>query len=442
MFRLTLVLVTVLPLIGMYRMEGGAWGADIAEAGYPNGATQSYLWHFLAFWVTFVVLVSWIPRRKARNKQAAKNPPTRVGNVQYYISFQRLAKTALAIQFFFCLFTFGPLGAYRVILFGMNRGELRASFGGLGALAFFQSQFLSPMLCALVASVFLTVGRRQDRYLLVGNCLLTAINIGMWGYRAAAAINLLPALIVLFPNVRISWSILRTAVLLVMSLLVSQTIFGASNADENAALQMWDRATTGTANSAWKIYDLHVAGHRFPPFENIFWSVLPNRLKDMLGVWRLNSYDSSFDSFTGITTTVVKDYDRDLDVRLSGVTVTTFCTGILSLGMPGYLVVSVLSGAIAAATQLWMDRARGKGDHVGLAFASTYAISSVWAYMNNGDPVVLFNVAAAIYYIAAAKCCRFLFVTQAVAVVKSKPDTLPALRRPIRRPNSNVLRVE
>jgi hypothetical protein len=292
MYRLSLILVTVLPLIGMYRMEHGSFGLDIAQFGSTNGATIAYSWHLLAFWGTFYLVTkcSSFSRRKVTIPGFGPKPVTPMAP-QFTVSYSRVAKAVLLIQFALCLFTFGPLGAYQVLFYGLGRGEFRSGFGSLGPLAMFQSQWLSPMLCALVAAVYRGAGPRRSRTLLVANCLLTALNMGMWGYRSAAAISVMPALVILFPSIQINTVTLRVGALVIASLVIGQVLFGSSMSLGEATESLWDRSSTGTANSAWKVWDLYAAGHSFPSMWPTFWSVLPNRLNEALGVWIRSAVD-------------------------------------------------------------------------------------------------------------------------------------------------------
>jgi hypothetical protein len=130
---------------------------------------------------------------------------------------------------------------------------------------------------------------------------------------------------------------------------------------------------------------------------------------------------------------VVKDYHDNVDVNLSNVTVTSFCTGLIMFGSPGYLVISAISGLIAAANHMWIESARRRQNYVMLALASTYSITSVWAFMNNGDPITLFNVAAFIYYAVATKCCSMVVgrrhVVQRRVMPSQQRHLLPNIKR-------------
>ncbi|MBW3595864.1 MAG: hypothetical protein KY475_01160 [Planctomycetes bacterium] len=436
MYHLLLLALTLLPLIGMYRMEGGGFGADISQTGYSNGGTVAFAWHFLVFWTVFLVVALWL--KPASHRQTGMAAQRAKRNDAAPANFNRIARLVLLIQLCLFLFSLGPLGAYKVLFFGLNRGELRASFGLLGSLAFFQARYLSPVLCAFCAAIYLDSNRAKNRGLLLGICLLTALNIGVWGYRTAAITNLLPTLIVLFPTIRVSRSMLQLAVLLLAAVFLAQMIFGSVTDPWAATEVLWDRATTGTANVAWKIWDMHCGGHTFPSLWPTFWSILPNRLNEALLVWSRSSTDFYQYSFSGITTAIAADYHQDVDIRFSNVTATTFGTGVIAFGSPGYLTISALSGLFAVAVYAWIERSRRLRNYTGLALATNYAVSSVGVFLDNGDPASLFTVAILLYYVAAAKCCTLLLATQVIA----GPRRTPARAAPVGRPPVNPSRTK
>jgi hypothetical protein len=147
-----------------------------------------------------------------------------------------------------------------------------------------------------------------------------------------------------------------------------------------------ERATTGIADSAWKVWDLHAIGNRFPPYWPTLFSALGGRLSAAFGVPAgPNDMDRNY---APLLTSVVKN-DAIVD-GTSNVTATPFAEGVIALGSPGYLLFSVLAGAVLAAVRRVLDTAEERDDPLAATIAATYFGTSVVAWLNTGGITTLF----------------------------------------------------
>lgn len=409
------VLATILlPAIGLLLMEAGALGPDIAEFGYPNGASLAYAAHLLVLLVTWAVI-----GRLVRGAQPARATPNSVLDLSIYSRsrFQRLSIIVTVLIFAYIIFLLFGAGGWLVVTGRVGRGEFRGSFGSLGPLVYLARDFLVPVATALVAFVYRRCApRRRETWLLLGCLTVAALAGASWGYKAAAVITLIPALILLFPRASPRQSLL--AIPLVGVLLLSTMVFERANAP-TALLVLGTRATLGTANTAWKVWDLNKTHVELPPYLPTLTSALGGRVGSALGVVSRNDLArfSSLD-FTAMLTNVVQGFAPSVNANTSNVTGTVFSEGLIALGSPGFLLFSALAGIVIGLNGFVVRTGERQARPIMAALAAVFFTSSTFSWLNAGGIVALMNLPFVVSYALAYLAARALL---AVSGIRTSP---------------------
>ena len=395
MFDLVFFLVTALPLIGIALMEAGAYGPDVGDFGFANGASAAYMLHLGVLYATYAVVRVLFRRRSAVTEEVAYPNTQRL--------LRRLGAAVLAVEMAILIFSLFGVGAIHVLTGELDKSDLRSQLGSLGALAYLSRDFLAPSCFAVLAFVYhRSATRGKADTLLLGICfLLTAMNGGVWGFRAAAVLLVTPGLMFLVPKLgplrAIACCVGAFAVFTLFSMLFQQLSFSL------AAATVGIRASLGTGNSAWKLWDLAVSHNTFPPYWPTLFTALGGRLASVLGVYQRTQVDVSTQyDYTALTTLLVKNFDANTDAVMSNVTGTVFGEGVFALGTRWYWVYSILAGLIVGACRVGLDRAVDAGRPVLSALLATYFITSVFTWLNAGGLVALLQIPFVVNYGLAA----------------------------------------
>ena len=178
----------LLPLIGVMRMEGGAFGNSIGMYGYPNGASVAYAMYAL------ILLGAYFALRLGPTVA----PSVHAQSESRFGIYAILLLVLLLLLLLVMLFGFG---GYSIWLGQLGKGEFRANLGRFGAVAYLAINSLVPLLMAYASVLYRDPTQRRgwyDRSLLVVLFGLTLLIGSTWGFKATGVTMLLPALIVLF----------------------------------------------------------------------------------------------------------------------------------------------------------------------------------------------------------------------------------------------------
>ena len=176
----TIVLASVLlPLIGVMRMEDGAFGNSIGMHGYPNGASAVYAMYAAVLLTTYFGL----------RASAARNGPR----------FNAYAQLLIGLFLPILLVMLFGFGGWAVWLGQVGKGEFRANLGPFGAVAYLLINSVIPLLMAYAAVLYRGApGDARERASLVMLFGLTLLIGSTWGFKSTGITMLLPALVVLF----------------------------------------------------------------------------------------------------------------------------------------------------------------------------------------------------------------------------------------------------
>ena len=404
MFNLALAAVLVAPLVGIALMEGGAFGADVLQFGYPNGATRAYALHLLVFYAVYLVCSRF--GRPTEVAGARRGLPTAQDAGRE--SLVTLLLLVLFVNLVLAGFVFFVVGARDVVLGAVGKGEFRASLAGFGALAYLARDFLTPTLCALVAFVFQRRRRnRVERLLLWSNIVVAAASGAMWGFKSTMVLGLLPAFIILVPRVRL----LHAAALGVVAFasMVGFGMFYERLSASEAALSVAIRGTIGAGNTAWRIWDARRNGEGFPPYWPTLTSAWGGRIGARLGVYSRSDPERMYEvDYTALVTLIAKGYVYDPDVATTNVTGTVFGEGVIAFGAPGFLLMSVFAALVVGMNRRVLERARSRGRPLSAALAATFFLTSVFSWLNAGGVVALFQLPFVVNYLLTYLVARVL----------------------------------
>jgi hypothetical protein len=415
MFNLVLGYLVLLPLIGLWRVEAGAFGPDIGQRGAANGASLAYIVHAALLYLTYILILR-IGRRQLRLPRVDSGQwladLVRRGLTGPEYSgrqFRRLAWSIVIIHALTLLFLLFLAGAWRVVIGEVQRGVFRGSFGPLGPFAYFFRDFLTPAITALAAFVYVRCPRTpRNSLLLVASIVGAAANAAVWGYRSSVVFTLIPAALFLAPRVGPFRIAVATTGALATMMAFSMYFDGFPLSTTFTILV--DRATIGTANSAWKVWDIQmIAPGGFPPYAPTLLAALGGRLASGLGIQTIGNLDlDMFYDYSTLLTVVAKAFVSGINPVTSSVTGTVFAEGVIALGAPGFVVFSLAAGTVTAFTRLALERATWRHRPAASAIVATYFLTSVVGWLNSGGVTVLFMLPFVIYYGLAYAVCRLL----------------------------------
>jgi hypothetical protein len=384
MLRYIAIAVLLTPLLGIWLMEGGAYGPSIGAYGAPNGATLAY-----AVYAATVVATAWLVARCMPVKHAIPPLPLPLRDRE----FRRAAVAVLIINVVFLGVLLFGAGGYRVLLGQVSKGEFRTTLGGIGALAYLLQRNLIPGLCALVAALYMGSSRRpaQRRWLAV-NLLVVFAGGLTWGFKSTPLTMLLPTLVLLFW--RITWT--QLVVLGATAFGVLVTLFQFFDADVEVAASaldfVWRRLTVIQGDVAWKIWDAYVAGEVFPDYWRTLLAVMGDRLMEiLLGLDRID-YVNWVQYHYDLLLTSLAGFSFDIIEGGHSVTATPFAEGVIALGSSGVVVYGLIGGALLGLFYSLIRKGLAQGRPLMAAIAATYACTAVIPWLNAGAIVQLAHV--------------------------------------------------
>lgn len=396
MFNFVFVVISALPLVGLIMMERGAYGPDIWEFGYSNGVSLAYGFHLAVMCATYalgfaILRRAWLPSVSARRRRGM--PP-----IYDTGSFRSLAAWALAMNLaLFGLVYFGA-GASAVVAGAIDKGQFRSHLR-FGFAAYLSRDFLSPMLSALTAYVYMRcagVGM-FDRLLLAANLLVTAAAGAIWGYRASMLMMLIPAFMMLVPRVTIA-----KATALLAGGFVAATAFATfyDRIDaETAANAVLTRGSVGVANATWRIWEIEkTAPQLVPPYAPTLGAAFGSRISALFGVDTKATLDvSNPQDYATLATLIAKNFSNGVD-NTSNVTTGAFAEGVIAFGIPWFIWMSLMAGIVVAVNRTVLEFGLTHGRPLVAVLAANYFMVSTFSWLNSGGITVLFLVPYVVNY--------------------------------------------
>jgi hypothetical protein len=405
MFNFVFITITALPLLGLWLMERGAWGPDIYQTGYWNGSTAAYAGHLGVLYLAYVATVIVGRRYIGLHLGEVGLPhPIRYSRAQ----FRSVAYRGAILASVLVLFVMFGGGALSVVLGAIDKGQFRTQVR-FSYLAYLSRDFLAPMIGAVVAYVYMRSRPRLEEHLLLGVVLLLVATSGaIWGYRAAAVIGLIPAFVMLIPRVRLHHAIVLLSGT-ILAIAAAATYFDGLPFDM-ALRGVTERATVGTANSVWKVWDIAVtAPEAIPAYDATLRSVLGNRVSALLGMAVGGPLDvGNPTDYSTLATLLVKNFSNGVDAT-SNVTTTVFGEAVIMLGTEWYWLLSIAAGIVTGIVRVTFLHGIVRERPVVAVVAAMYFGDSIFAWLNSGGITVLLLIPYLVNYWIMSRVALWLF---------------------------------
>ena len=419
--RLMLLFVVLTPLAGIIQVENGAYGANVAVWGYPNGASYAF-----AFYGLCAFAGAWLVTRGAIF--AAPRPSVSTPTNRMRKASLRLTHIALVVNGLLCIVTLFVFGSFAVLTGDVAKGEFRSSLGGLGALAFLTLKWFAPSVFAFACAVYSFAGRptsARPSLILLG---LVTFVIGLsWGFKTSGLVTILPGLIVLLwaaPMRKIVYSILLGFGAILLAFTLFDTLEGTTYGGVLEFLLA--RATVYQGDVSWYIWDMWVSNTPLPDYGNTLLVVVGDRLFSLFsGITRADPERWILAHYGSLLTYTIGYPIEGIEAGHS-VTGTPFSEGVIAAGAIGVPIFGLAAGAVAGFVYRQIATALGRRNPVGVALWCNYSVFGLFSWLNGGDIVQLFHVAV---IVGAALCwlvLRTLYSLARARPVSHRPYILQA----------------
>jgi hypothetical protein len=409
MIFVLMLAVTIGPLVGLLLLEAGAFGPDLNQYGYPNGASIAFVAHAAVFFVAFSLVVSAVP--------AVSRRPSRHCHRR---AFQRLAWLALGTSLVCVAFVYWGAGAKEVVARHIERGEFRSQLR-YGYLAYLCRDFLVPGMTALVAFYYRRCPAGWDEHALMTlNLFVAGLSGWIWGYKASVIVVLFAPLVLLWPRPNLARVVAIGGAAL--GLMVLTTAFYNRISIGDALEILATRATVGSANGAWKVWDVVTTeGRQIPAYWPTLTSIAGRQLASVFGFSDvITSYQTDF---TALLTAVTKDFNAGVDVSSSTVTGTLFSEAVLAAGIPGYLLFSLFAGLLVGFNAVWIRQSERLDAPASAAVGATYFGLSSFTWLNSGGIGAMLIVPFLVNYVLLYLVCTLMVEFAAISLVRVDDHT-------------------
>ena len=337
MFKYLLLLSVLVPLIGVFQMEGGAYGASIGIYGYQNGVTKIYAVYAVIMLSTFFTITTqWkLPKIQGCSDLG-----------QRYRPFALLTGFFILLMLAMMLFGFG---AYRVWLGEIGKGAFRANLGTFGAVAYLSIKSVIPTLVVFLSILYMSSKKtRKDKILLFTIFVLTVVVGSTWGFKTTGLTMLLPAMIILYWNA----SAIKIGKIFLFFIAITTLFFQMYDVgvetQMNALNFLWTRTTTMQGDVSWYIWDQYSNGVQFPSYSKTLLPFIGDNIFSLItGISRLDQelwaeyhFDILINYLVGLPLDVV-----EIGHSIVG---TPFSEGLILGGVPGVVLMALLGGTISA----------------------------------------------------------------------------------------------
>jgi hypothetical protein len=391
MFKYVLLAYMALPLIGLFLMERGAYSLALQVNGSPNGAFVAYLMHFLAFFVSYFLMV--LSLKKFR----------------YDYSYLNLSKYASHFDrnfIWFCLFSFVLVifvfGGYKVILGVVDKSTFRVELQ-FGAILYLIVKSLLPAGLCYYALISSENNKFSKKFYVC--CFLAAVTVLGLGFKLFVVTLFLPTMLVLL--MRASFiSISKLGVVVLCVLVFTTYIFDADNQYGMTIFEyLITRATVLTADIPWYIWGMSPSELETFPIKNTYISALGRTPLSFFGISNLEYYlDYSFGPL--ITTFVGRS--QESVINGSTVTGTIFSTSLFVFGHKLFFLLSIFMGMLCGYFSMLLSKLKQHKKYKYCAILSTYMSFFVVGSINSGDMSKLFAYSSLMYIVICYLFLRLL----------------------------------
>ncbi|TMO51929.1 hypothetical protein [Pseudoalteromonas phenolica] len=400
MFKFILFGYLLLPLIGVFFMERGAYSVSLNDAGYENGVTLAYTIYFIFFLLSYYFSSFFF--RKTIFPSGMDTMKEVVVPRNHFIS--NLFAFAL-ISFLLIWFLFG--GVY-VVLGEVDKSEFRVNLQ-FGAILYLTVKSLLPAGLCMAALILKENTSHSSKFYII--CFVSSLAVLGLGFKLLAVTLFTPLLFCLFlePNLKV---IFKFALLSIFAVVGAAVLFDSDNQYGLSVLDyILNRATVLTGDVSWYVWGLseqEIGG--FPIF-NSWIGALGRTPLELLGInnnehYLHYSYGPMLTLFIG----------RSVESVVNGTTVTgtLFTSSLFYFGKTFFFIGAILFAAFCAfLSQLLRHFIRQKKFKL-CAILSSYMGFFVVGVLNSGDVSKLFSYSTLVgmiltYIFLSVLDCKFVF---------------------------------
>lgn len=387
-------------------MEMGAFGIDVAMYGYPNGASYAYLIYLLGFFAAYKFRLN-----KTSLAEVINIPDNQISINSKLI--KRKFKLSIIVQVFFLLILLFGFGGINVLLGNIGKGEFRSNFGFFGAIPFYITKLFSPVLVTYLSIYYVKYKSKipgLGKLLLINAIICFSIGAS-WGFKSTAVMLLLPATIVLWPNV----SLKKVTIIGGLSLIiftsfsvlfdnrdfkfndVKSTITDFSIEETfdihnlNAFSAIIYRMTVVQGNSAWRLWDLYEKGYPMPNYWKTFLSIFGDKALAWGGITKDDTQAFIDTHYSAATTDLMKKSKND-ETFQHNVTATAFSDGVIMGGIFGALCIGFLAGFITRRIKGKIIKYIYSSNIIALSITLVFFTSYFRSWLNSGGFSSLLNI--------------------------------------------------
>jgi hypothetical protein len=246
---------------------------------------------------------------------------------------------------------------------------------------------------------------------------VTAVSGAIWGFRAAVLMVLVPASMILVRRITLT----RGASMLAGGLLVATlgSMYYQGTSPSQALAAILTRASVGTANTAWRLWDIEVnSPGSLPPYAPTLASIFGTRINRLLGFEPDARIDVSLRNptdYSTLSTLIVYDFSPAVNPR-SNITTTVFGEAVVALGVPWFLLMSLTAGCVVGLVRAVFEFGQTSYRPILAVMAAIYFLNSVFTWLNSGGITALLAVPIAVKYVVTYVVAGVLLRTAHIPV--------------------------
>lgn len=379
MYKYIYAAAIILPLLGIFLMQKGAYGISVGVKGYENGALVVF-----SLYALISLLVFFLLKKKTINIKHSREIDS--------VRFRRYCTRVIFFNFILVAIMLFVFDAHNVWSGNIGKGEFRVSLGGFGFLAFLCIKYLAPLALAYGAFLYLFSSKGLFDKGLLAIALFVGIVLGTtWGYKATGITIILPAVLILFWSTGFL-SVAIFSVFALITIIILSFVFDGSGSIYAAISALWLRLTVIQGDVSWYVWGLYSSGVEFPEYAQTLLASLGDRfLENVYGLNRENyeewvsyHYDLLLNQVAGLPASA----------SLTGHTIvgTPFTEGLIMGGFIGVICMALLSGILSAFVFNKINSNLCKGRGMACAFWATYFCVFLFPWLRGGALVQLFHV--------------------------------------------------
>lgn len=405
MFRVYLIVILVLPLIGLGVIESeGYFG------GYPNGSILPYIFFLFVFYLSYKII------GKTEVNTVGKEQLDHFLNNNFKFNNKIKVRVFWVLFFFLCLSLFAFNGI-NVLLGNFSKGQFRSQMGYFGFVMAIPTKFIFPAVFTRFCFIYYeNKVRRFGKYNLDWSflimCLLALMYGLTFGDKSMAITNLLCGLIAMFWGITkikhlVLFGSITIPLLIITGMMFDQ--FLKNQSLEHVIDYLIYRSFALSAESSWRVWDLYIT-------QNIdfnYWYTLIGVFGSgviylIFGVGKFDAEAYMFNFGKAVTVLFYPEMAHLVNDGSWNITPSAYAEGILIGGWIGIFIIALIGGRVFKFIQNKITKSVNIGNY---SLASVYIVYFVYVYSTwiiTGGITTLIHPISIGGSIIAYKTLRFL----------------------------------